>query len=38
VEAAVAAGRERVDELGKLIAAHVISRPSPAIMSLLPGG
>jgi len=37
VEAAVAAGRARVGELGKLIAAHVISRPSPAIMALLPG-
>lgn len=38
VEAAVAAGRAKVGELGKLIAAHVISRPSAAVMSLLPGG
>ncbi len=38
VEAAVTAGREKVGDLGKLIAAHVISRPSPAIMSLLPRG
>lgn len=38
VEAAVAAGREKVGELGKLIAAHVISRPSAAILSLLPRG
>ncbi|MCC6354714.1 MAG: BMC domain-containing protein [Verrucomicrobiae bacterium] len=37
VEAAVAAGREKVGDLGKLIAAHVISRPSAAVMSLLPG-
>jgi microcompartment protein CcmL/EutN len=36
VKAAVAAGRERVDELGKLIAAHVIARPSEAVLSLLP--
>jgi microcompartment protein CcmL/EutN len=38
VEAAIAAGREGVGELGKLIAAHVISRPSPAVVALLPGG
>lgn len=36
VQAAVDAGRKKVDGLGKLIAAHVIPRPSPAIMSLLP--
>ena len=38
VEAAIAAGRGGVGELGKLIAAHVISRPSPAVVALLPGG
>lgn len=38
VEAAVAAGREKVGDLGKLIAGHVISRPSAAVMSLLPPG
>ena len=36
VKAAVEAGQARVDGLGKLIAAHVIARPSPAILSLLP--
>jgi microcompartment protein CcmL/EutN len=36
VQAAVDAGRKKVDGLGKLIAAHVIARPSPAILSLLP--
>ena len=36
VEAAVAAGRERVGELGKLIAAHVIARPSESVLALLP--
>lgn len=36
VEAAVASGRERVGELGKLIAAHVIARPSASVLSLLP--
>lgn len=36
VKAAVDAGKEKVQGLGKLIAAHVIARPSSAIMSLLP--
>lgn len=36
VKAAIGAGAARVDGLGKLIAAHVIARPSPAVLSLLP--
>lgn len=36
VKAAVEAGRSKVDGLGKLIAAHVIPRPSAAVLSLLP--
>lgn len=36
VHAAVDAGKERVEGLGKLIAAHVIPRPSPGILALLP--
>jgi microcompartment protein CcmL/EutN len=36
VQAAVDAGKARVGELGKLIAAHVIPRPSGAVMSILP--
>ena len=36
VKAAIDAGREKVDGLGKLIAAHVIPRPSIAVLSLLP--
>ncbi len=36
VTAAVEAGKSRVGELGKLIAAHVIARPSQAVLSLLP--
>lgn len=36
VKAAVEAGKARVDGLGKLIAAHVIARPSQAVLSLLP--
>jgi microcompartment protein CcmL/EutN len=36
VKAAVDAGKQKVEGLGKLIAAHVIARPSSAIMSLLP--
>jgi len=36
VKAAVEAGKEKVEGLGKLIAAHVIARPSSAILSLLP--
>lgn len=35
VSAAVAAGREKVEGLGKLIAAHVVARPSPAVLKLL---
>ncbi|HZR19328.1 MAG TPA: BMC domain-containing protein [Verrucomicrobiae bacterium] len=36
VEAAVQSGKETVDGLGKLIAAHVIARPSDAVLKLLP--
>lgn len=36
VSAAVEAGKTRVDGLGNLIAAHVIPRPSAAILSILP--
>ena len=36
VTSAVEAGRERVESLGKLIAAHIIARPNRAILSLLP--
>lgn len=36
VKAAVEAGKAKVEGLGKLIAAHVIPRPSSAILSLLP--
>jgi microcompartment protein CcmL/EutN len=36
VKAAVEAGREHVEGLGTLIAAHVIARPSEAVVSLLP--
>jgi carbon dioxide concentrating mechanism protein CcmO len=36
VSAAVEAGKSKVGELGKLIAAHVIARPSEAVLSLLP--
>jgi microcompartment protein CcmL/EutN len=38
VQAAVAAGRERVEtlNLGKVIATHVIPRPSDAVLSILP--
>jgi ethanolamine utilization microcompartment shell protein EutS len=36
VEAAVAAGKGRVEGLGKLIAAHVIARPNATILGLLP--
>ena len=38
VNAAVAAGRGRVEELslGKIIATHVIARPSEAVLSILP--
>lgn len=36
VKAAIEAGQTKVAGLGKLIAAHVIARPSPAVLSLLP--
>ena len=36
VKAAIEAGKEKVGALGKLIAAHVIPRPSTAVLSLLP--
>jgi carbon dioxide concentrating mechanism protein CcmO len=36
VHAAVAAGRSKVEGLGNLIAAHVIPRPSDAVLGLLP--
>lgn len=36
VNAAVEAGKARVNNLGKLIAAHVIARPSEAVLKLLP--
>ena len=36
VKAAIEAGKERVEGLGTLIAAHVIARPSAGVMSLLP--
>jgi microcompartment protein CcmL/EutN len=36
VKAAVEAGTAKVEGLGKLIAGHVIPRPSSAVMSLLP--
>ena len=38
VNAAVEAGVAKVDGLGKLIAGHVIPRPSQAVLSLLPKG
>ncbi|MCA9168092.1 MAG: BMC domain-containing protein [Planctomycetales bacterium] len=36
VSAAIDAGKQRVEGLGKLIAAHVIPRPSQSVLSLLP--
>ena len=36
VKAAIEAGTAKVNGLGKLIAAHVIARPSAAVLSLLP--
>jgi microcompartment protein CcmL/EutN len=36
VQAAVDAGRQRVEGLGKLIAAHVVTRPSSSVLGLLP--
>lgn len=38
VKAAIDAGKQRVEGLGKLIAAHVIARPSPNVVALLPKG
>jgi microcompartment protein CcmL/EutN len=38
VKAAVEAGVSKVNGLGKLIAGHVIARPSAAVLSLLPKG
>ena len=35
VTAAVEAGKNKVEGLGKLIAAHVIARPSAAVLGLL---
>ena len=36
VKAAIDAGSAKVGALGKLIAGHVIARPSAAVLSLLP--
>lgn len=36
VKAAVEAGKGKVEGLGKLIAAHVIARPSEAVLAILP--
>lgn len=36
VKAAIEAGKSQVDGLGKLIAAHVIPRPSRSVLALLP--
>jgi microcompartment protein CcmL/EutN len=36
VKAAIEAGQQRVEGLGKLIAAHIIARPSSGVLSLLP--
>ncbi len=36
VEAAIAAGSVKVEGLGQLIATHVIARPTPSVLSLLP--
>ena len=38
VKAAIEAGTSKVQGLGKLIASHVIARPSAAVLSLLPKG
>lgn len=38
VQTAVEAGKAKVNGLGKLIAAHVIARPSDGVLSLLPRG
>ena len=36
VTTAIEAGKEKVEGLGKLIAAHVLARPSPSVLALLP--
>jgi carbon dioxide concentrating mechanism protein CcmO len=36
VTAAVEAGQAKVEGLGKLVAAHVLARPSPSVLALLP--
>jgi carbon dioxide concentrating mechanism protein CcmO len=36
VSAAIDSGKDKVNGLGKLIAAHVIARPSEAVLKLLP--
>ncbi|MDM8006847.1 MAG: BMC domain-containing protein, partial [Phycisphaerae bacterium] len=36
VSAAIEAGQQKVEGLGKLIAAHVLARPSPSVLALLP--
>ena len=36
VQAAIDAGKAKVEGLGKLIAAHVIARPSAGVLALLP--
>lgn len=36
VTAAIEAGKEKVEGLGKLIAAHVLARPSPSVLAILP--
>jgi microcompartment protein CcmL/EutN len=36
VNAAIDAGQQKVASLGNLIAAHVVTRPSPAVLALLP--
>jgi microcompartment protein CcmL/EutN len=38
VKTAVETGAAQVDGLGKLIASHVIARPTPAVLQLLPKG
>ncbi len=36
VKTAVEAGSQKVDQLGKLVAAHVVTRPSQSVLCLLP--
>ena len=36
VTAAIEAGRSKVNGLGKMIAAHVVARPIPVVLKLLP--